>query len=59
MPLDWEELSPAVGPAYFTAANAVVRLANLSSDPWRDFRKAEAPLGFARGKKGGGRRRTR
>lgn len=59
MPLDWDELSPAVGPAYFTAANAVVRLANLSSDPWRDFRKAEVPLGFARGRKGGGKRRSR
>ncbi|HHZ09531.1 MAG TPA: DNA ligase D [Rhizobiales bacterium] len=44
MPLDWDELSPAVGPAYFTVANAVTRLANLSSDPWRDFRKAAVPL---------------
>ncbi len=44
MPLAWDELSPAVGPAYFTVANAVARLANLTGDPWQDFRKAEAPL---------------
>jgi bifunctional non-homologous end joining protein LigD len=44
MPLDWEELSPAIGPAHFTIANAPTRLASLSRTPWEDFREAEAPL---------------
>ena len=44
MPLSWEELDPSIGPAYFTVANALQRLDNLSSDPWEDFRTAEAPL---------------
>ena len=52
MPLDWEELSPAIGPAHFTIANAPTRLASLSKAPWEDFREAAAPLEQ-------GRRRTK
>lgn len=54
MPLAWDELSPDIGPAYFTVANAPLRLANLKADPWADFRKAAVPLEptkKARGKK--------
>ena len=54
MPLAWDELDPAIGPNYFTVNNAPTRLANLGSDPWADFRKAEAPIG---GKSGGRRRK--
>ena len=45
MPLAWDELSPAIGPAYFTVNNAPARLASLKADPWEDFRASEAPLG--------------
>jgi bifunctional non-homologous end joining protein LigD len=53
MPLEWEELSPAIGPAHFTVANAPARLASLASIPWSEFRKAAAPLADekARGKR--------
>ncbi len=44
MPLDWEELSPAIGPAHFTIANAPTRLASLSKNPWENFHEAAAPL---------------
>ncbi|MEE3627585.1 DNA ligase D [Nitrospirillum sp. BR 11752] len=44
MPLAWEELSPAVGPAYFTVMTAPTRLAALSADQWADFRAAARPL---------------
>ena len=44
MPLAWDELSPGIGPAYFTVANTPTRLAALSTDPWQDFRAAAAPL---------------
>ncbi|MGO4567798.1 DNA ligase D [Rhizobium sp. 2YAF20] len=44
MPLAWEELSPGVGPAYFTTANAPTRLATLASDPWAEFKAAAVPL---------------
>ncbi len=44
MPLDWEELSPALGPAHFTVANAPTRLASLETIPWSSFRDAAAPL---------------
>lgn len=44
MPLLWEELSPAIGPDYFTVLNVPTRLAALRSDPWADFRKAAEPL---------------
>jgi bifunctional non-homologous end joining protein LigD len=33
MRLDWSEFSLAVGPAYFTVANALPRLAGLDADP--------------------------
>jgi bifunctional non-homologous end joining protein LigD len=44
MPLDWDELSPSIGPAHFTIANAPTRLASLSKNPWENFRAAAAPL---------------
>lgn len=44
MPLDWDELSPAIGPAHFTMLNTPARLAKLKKNPWADFRKAEIPL---------------
>ena len=44
MPLDWSELSPAVGPSYFTVMNAPARLAALDADPWEDFWGAAVPL---------------
>jgi bifunctional non-homologous end joining protein LigD len=43
MPLAWEELGPAIGPAHFTAANAPARVAN-TPDPWAQFRAAARPL---------------
>ena len=48
MPLAWDELSPGIGPAYFTVANTPTRLAALSTDPWQDFRAAAAPLAESR-----------
>ena len=45
MPLDWSELSPAIGPDYFTVENALPRIAALGADPWEDFWKAAVPLG--------------
>lgn len=47
MPVAWEELTDAIGPAYFTVNNATVRLAQLASDPWGDFRSAEAEIKVA------------
>ena len=44
MPLGWDELGPAIGPAYFTVANAPSRLASLARDPWEGFRAAAAPI---------------
>jgi bifunctional non-homologous end joining protein LigD len=44
MPLDWSELSPGIGPSYFTVENAPTRLSALTSDPWEDFKAAAAPL---------------
>jgi len=44
MPLEWAELSPAIGPAYFTVTNALPRLAAPDADPWEDFWNAAAPL---------------
>ena len=43
MPLAWEELSPEIGPAYFTIRNAPARLSSVA-DPWADFRAAAAPI---------------
>lgn len=44
MPLSWDELGSGIGPAYFTIANTVPRLASLKPDPWEDFRRAAFPL---------------
>ena len=44
MPLAWDELSPAVGSAYFTVENAAARLNALDADPWADFRGAAEAL---------------
>ncbi|MCD2181845.1 DNA ligase D [Rhizobium sp. GN54] len=52
MPLAWDELDAALGPAHFTVLNAGKRLAALSSDPWADFRKSAAPLPGAGARKG-------
>ena len=43
MPLAWEELTPEIGPAYFTTRNTPARLASVA-DPWADFRAAAAPI---------------
>jgi bifunctional non-homologous end joining protein LigD len=51
MPLSWEELSPAIGPDYFTVLNVPTRLAALRSDPWADFRRAAEPLRQPDGKR--------
>lgn len=44
MPLAWDELDISIRADHFTVTNAMARLANLASDPWAEFRKAEAPL---------------
>jgi bifunctional non-homologous end joining protein LigD len=52
MPLDWEELGPAIGPAYFTVLNAPARVASLSRDPWEGFRAQAAPIGAPKPRRG-------
>lgn len=44
MPLAWSELSPDIGPAYFTVENTPTRLHALKADPWADFKAAAEPL---------------
>jgi bifunctional non-homologous end joining protein LigD len=44
IPLAWDELSPAIGPDYFTIAKTLARLDSLQADPWADFRRAPAPI---------------
>ncbi|MBX9458670.1 MAG: DNA ligase D [Rhizobium sp.] len=44
MPIGWEELSDAIGPAYFTVLNAPQRLASMKDDPWEQFRASARPL---------------
>ncbi len=44
MPLEWDELTPGIGPAYFTVLNTATRLAAIKRDPWTDFRAAAAPI---------------
>jgi bifunctional non-homologous end joining protein LigD len=44
MPLAWEELGPAIGPAYFTVKNTPNRLASLAADAWKDFHAAASPI---------------
>ncbi|MGO4840638.1 ATP-dependent DNA ligase, partial [Rhizobiaceae sp. 2RAB30] len=34
MPLAWDELSAAIGPAYYTVENTPSRLASMHADPW-------------------------
>ncbi|KGD95031.1 DNA ligase D [Rhizobium sp. YS-1r] len=46
MPLAWDELGGVIGPNYFTVNNTPTRIARQASDPWADFRKAEAPIEF-------------
>ncbi|MGH7004983.1 MAG: non-homologous end-joining DNA ligase, partial [Alphaproteobacteria bacterium] len=48
MPLEWDELTPGIGPAYFTVLNAATRLASVKRDPWEGFRAAERPVGKPR-----------
>jgi bifunctional non-homologous end joining protein LigD len=43
MPIAWEELTPELGPAYFTTRNTPTRLSSVP-DPWADFRAAAAPI---------------
>ena len=50
MPLDWSELTPEIGPDYFTVLNAPARLAAQERDPWADFREAAAPLPVPNGR---------
>ena len=45
MPLDWDELSAAIGPAHFTIANAPKRLSLPGAIPWAAFREEARPLG--------------
>ena len=44
MPLDWNELSEAIGPSYFKISNASARLNALATNPWAEFREAAKPL---------------
>ncbi|WP_064709828.1 DNA ligase D [Rhizobium bangladeshense] len=44
MPLEWSELTPDVGPAYFTVDNTPTRLDALPRDPWEGFFAAAKPL---------------
>jgi bifunctional non-homologous end joining protein LigD len=43
MPLAWDDLGPAIGPAHFTVANAPAHVAN-TPDPWEGFRAAAVRL---------------
>lgn len=45
-PLAWNELGPAIGPAYFTVTNMPTRLASLSVNPWEDFHASAKPLEY-------------
>lgn len=44
MPLAWDELGPAIGPAHFTLATAPGHVAARAADPWADFHAAAVPL---------------
>ena len=44
MPIEWDELSDAIGPASFTVLNVPQRLASTARDPWKSFRDAAKPL---------------
>ncbi|RUM25869.1 DNA ligase D [Rhizobium vallis] len=44
MPLEWNELTADIGPAYFTVDNTPTRLNALPRDPWDGFFAAAKPL---------------
>jgi bifunctional non-homologous end joining protein LigD len=44
VPLDWEELSEAIGPSHFTIDNLRQRLDFLQTDPWAGFQKLRQGL---------------
>ena len=44
MPLEWDELTADIGPAYFTVDNTPTRLDALPRDPWDGFFAAAKPL---------------
>lgn len=50
MPLDWSELSPAIGPDYFTVQNSMSRILN-TPDPWEEFWRAAGKLPASRRRK--------
>lgn len=47
MPLDWDELSAAIGPSHFKISNARGRLNALPAIPWAEFREEARPLGLS------------
>ncbi|QTL01641.1 DNA ligase D [Aquabacter sp. L1I39] len=51
MPIAWEELTPAIGPAAFTILNTPGRLNALAKRPWDGFRAAAVPLPKAKARK--------
>lgn len=50
-PLEWDELGPGIGPAYFTVENMPTRLSSLARDLWDGFRKAAVPLEAGRSRR--------
>jgi bifunctional non-homologous end joining protein LigD len=51
MPLDWDELSAAIGPDHFKISNARARLNALTAMPWAEFREEARPLSLSPAKK--------
>jgi bifunctional non-homologous end joining protein LigD len=51
MPLDWDELSTAIGPSHFKISNARARLNALAAIPWDEFREEARPLSLKTPKK--------
>jgi len=47
MPLDWDELSPKIGPDHFHVRNVMKRMAHLSEDPWKDASSKKQVLSAA------------
>lgn len=43
-PIEWEELSPEIGPAHYTLSNLPARLRHLDSDPWAGLAKVRQQL---------------
>lgn len=50
MPVEWKELSGAIGPAYFTVDNTPARLEALAANPWEGFFAVAEPLSARRKK---------